>query len=407
MRRDLQAIRNNTRTDWYRISNKTDDSPLQVLIYGDIGDSWWSDSVPASRFVRDLAEIDPDAAVDFHIHSPGGDVFDGLAIASAIRGHKGKTTAYVDGLAASAASYIAIAADEVVMALGAELMIHDAWGFAMGNAADMAKMAEDLEHISANIASLYAARAGGEVTDWRAAMQAETWYAAQEAVDANLADRIDTGAQLDADTKNAFDLSIFAHAGRAQAPRPVFPGRARAQQPPAEPDHTNPQEGADMKSTLQTGIRNALGIPADRELDDDDLVAGVVEALAERADPEPTAALPEGAVAIDRTQLDQLQADAAQGRAARQEQLTNARESKIAAALADGRITAASAATWRATLERDDEHGTSHGAELLASLAKNQQVPVTPIGYTGGVEDSNDDDALYAMAFPDEKKKEA
>ena len=289
MRRDLKAIRNNTRTDWYRISNKAD-GPVQVLIYGDIGDSWFSDSVPASQFVRDMAEIDPDAAVDFHIHSPGGDVFDGLAIASAIRGHKGKTTAYVDGMAASAASYIAISADEVVMALGAELMIHDAWGFAMGNAADMTKMADDLDHISANIASLYANRAGGEISEWREAMHAETWYNAEEAVTAKLADRIDKGSTVDPDAKNAFDLSIFAHAGRAKAPRPVFPGHARAQQPPAEPaDSNNPTtEGVDMTSAnFISGLRARLGINAEAELDEDGLLAALDETLAEQTETPP------------------------------------------------------------------------------------------------------------------------
>jgi hypothetical protein len=79
------------------------------------------------------------------------------------------------------------------MAKNSEMMIHDAWGLCVGNADDMVKMAGELDHFSDNIASIYAAKAGGDVADWRAAMQAETWYSAQEAVDAGLADRVDTG----------------------------------------------------------------------------------------------------------------------------------------------------------------------------------------------------------------------
>ncbi|MFG3702389.1 head maturation protease, ClpP-related [Micromonospora sp. NPDC047620] len=183
------------------------------------GDFW---GVSAKEFVRALDEIPDVHEIRLHINSPGGEVWEGIAILNALRNHPARVVAVVDGLAASAASFIATGADEVVMGRNTELMIHDAWGLAIGNAADMRDLASRLDKISDNIASVYAAKAGGTVESWRAAMLAETWYSAEEAVAAGLADRVE-GAEPDVDAKNAFDLSVFKHAGRAQAPEPVMP----------------------------------------------------------------------------------------------------------------------------------------------------------------------------------------
>jgi ATP-dependent protease ClpP protease subunit len=388
------AIRANARRDWYRIRNEADSSaPAQVLIYGEIGDSWWGDSVPASQFVRDLAEIDAEA-VDFHIHSPGGDVFDGLAIATAIRTHPAKTTAYVDGLAASAASFIATAADEVVMAVGAELMIHDAWGMAMGNAADMAKMADDLDKISANLAGLYALKAGGSADDWRDVMKAETWYSADEAVQAGLADRVDAKA-VPADgeaAKNSFDLSIFAHAGRRDAPAPRFPGRARAQASGRAGGSTQPTEGADGMSDLIKGLRERLGISADAAVDEGAILAALDEALNERV--EPTTQVPAGTTLIDTAVLAELQANAREGAAARAEQVAAHRAALVEAAIQDGRTVPAMREHWNAALATNPD-GT---AQILAALPKGSALPVETAGYTGGLESAADDDRASAAA---------
>lgn len=396
----IKGIRANARKDWFRIQAATEDddstsaAAAQVLIYGEIGDSWWGDSVPASQFVRELAAIEADA-IDFHIHSPGGDVFDGLAIANAIRTHPAKTTAYVDGLAASAASYIAIAADETVMSVGSELMIHDAWGFAMGNAADMQKMADDLHHVSGNIADLYALKAGGTAADWREAMLAETWYTAKEAVEAGLADRV-ADVVSPPEAKNQFDLSIFAHAGRQNAPAPRFPARNRAtQKPPAEPADPPPPKGADMKlsDNLVSGLRERLGMSADAELTDATVLAALDEALAERV--EPTTDVPQGTVLIEAAVLADLQANAAQGAQARAQQVAEHRARIVDSAIADGRITPARRDHWLAALNADQE-----GAEqTLAGLAKGL-VPLTPQGYAGGIGvESSEDDRVYAAAF--------
>src|SRR5690349_8167806 len=144
-----------------------------------------------------------------------------------LRDHSARITARVDGLAASAASFLAVSADETIMGGNTELMIHDAWGLAIGNAADMRQYAEMLDQTSNNIASVYAAKAGGGVDAWRNYMLAESWFGAQEAVDLGLADSVSTGDQpAEDDTAAAasmkFDTAtLFDHSGRQDAPPPA------------------------------------------------------------------------------------------------------------------------------------------------------------------------------------------
>jgi hypothetical protein len=134
-------------------------------------------------------------------------VFDGIAIANALRAHKGDVTTVVDGLAASIASVIAQAGRQRVMQANSMMMIHDAFGLCMGNAAEMAAMAETLGKVSDNIADVYASRSGrGTADSWRGEMRAERWYTADEAVAAGLADRVGDGpAELPA----GMDLAAF------------------------------------------------------------------------------------------------------------------------------------------------------------------------------------------------------
>jgi ATP-dependent protease ClpP protease subunit len=162
----------------------------RVDVYDDIGGGgWFSDGISASDFVAQISGLK--GKLDIHVNSGGGDVFDGIAIANAIRGHKGTVTTTVDGLAASIASVIAQAGQERIAASGSMLMIHEASGGCIGDAAGMAKMAETLDKVSANLADIYADRSGrGNAGTWRDAMKAETWYTADEAVAAGLADKV-------------------------------------------------------------------------------------------------------------------------------------------------------------------------------------------------------------------------
>lgn len=175
------------RNEWYRIVNATPGVAAEIYIYDEIGYF----GVTASDFVRDLLSIDSEA-ITVHLSTPGGDVFDGIAIYNALRQHKAKITTYVDSLAASIGSVIAMAGDEIVMAPYSTMMIHEASGVAIGaNSAEMRSIADLLDKTSATIASIYADRSDGKPDAWRELMKAETWFTAEEAVSAGIADRVD------------------------------------------------------------------------------------------------------------------------------------------------------------------------------------------------------------------------
>jgi ATP-dependent Clp endopeptidase proteolytic subunit ClpP len=182
--RNFQRPKNALAGRWYEIKNSSA-ANVEISVYDEIG--YWG--VSAADFVNDLNSVSA-KNITLRINSPGGDVQDGLAMLNALRQHPANIHVIVDGWAASAASFIAMAGDRVSMAPNAMLMIHDAAGMCMGNAQDMQEMADLLDKHSDNIASVYQRRAGGTVEDWREAMRAETWYSDQEAVDAGLADEI-------------------------------------------------------------------------------------------------------------------------------------------------------------------------------------------------------------------------
>ncbi len=212
------------------------DGVATMRLYDPI-DDWGGDwGVSAKEVAASLSGLPEDIhTIRLHINSPGGMVFEAVAILNQLRQHQARIVAIVDGLAASAASYIAVGADEVQMAPNTQLMIHDAWGLAIGNAADMRSTADLLDRLSNNIASIYAAKAGGTVEDWRAAMLAESWYSAEEAVAVGLADSVLT-VDAPADAAKALasvDTSEWKYGGRDEAPAPLiaarggFPGRIR------------------------------------------------------------------------------------------------------------------------------------------------------------------------------------
>ena len=210
----------------------------RVDVYDDIGaGGWFSDGVSAADFASQLAGVK--GALEVHINSAGGDVFDGISIGNTIRGHKGTVTTVVDGLAASIASVIAQAGQERVAEQGSMFMIHDAFGCCVGNSSEMTQMAGTLDKVSGNIASIYAGRAGGTPDSWRAAMKTERWYTAEEAVAAGLADRVGTGK---AELPPGLDLAAFtALPGRIAARLKELPVAARPQNAahPHDGDHSH------------------------------------------------------------------------------------------------------------------------------------------------------------------------
>lgn len=202
------------------------DGVAKLRLYDPI-DDWGGDwGVSAKEFAVALGALPTDVhTIHLHINSPGGMVFEGVTILNQLRQHAARIVAVVDGLAASAASFIACGADEVQMAPNTQLMIHDAWGLAIGNAATMREAGDLLDRLSDNIASVYAAKAGGTTEEWRTAMLAESWYSAEEAVTAGLADSV-VGQVADADkvakALASCDLSSFKHADRNDAPTPII-----------------------------------------------------------------------------------------------------------------------------------------------------------------------------------------
>ncbi len=194
--------------DWFRIENR-DDSVTEVWVYDEIG--WFG--ITASEFIQDLQAIDT-PRIELHLNSPGGEVFDGIAIYSTLRQHDAEVHTIIDSLAASIASVIAMAGDEITITPNGTMMIHDGMGLAVGNAKDHREMADLLDKVSDNIASVYAERTGGTVDEWRALMRDETWFSADEALEAKLVDRVATGP----DTPAAeFDISFLTDAPPAVA----------------------------------------------------------------------------------------------------------------------------------------------------------------------------------------------
>ncbi|MFI1394090.1 head maturation protease, ClpP-related [Streptomyces sp. NPDC020681] len=167
---------------WYRISNATA-ATAEVAIYDEVGFF----GTNAADFTRELKGITA-SSIDVRLNSPGGEVFDGIAIYEALRQHPAKVTTYIDGLAASIASVIAMAGDRRIIGRNATMMIHEANGVCIGECRDMRELADLLDKTSNNIADVYAKRSGrGTVASWRALMKGETWFVGAEAVEAGLA----------------------------------------------------------------------------------------------------------------------------------------------------------------------------------------------------------------------------
>lgn len=172
----------------YRMATKADRG--EIFLYDDVGEGWFG-GISAAQFTKDLKALGSVKTIDLHISSNGGDVFTGRAIYSQLAQHQARIVTWVDGLAASIASLIAMAGDEIRMADGSFMMIHSAWGVAIGDAPEMRRMAELLDSVTASIADTYAARTKNERKKIDKMMADETWMTAQEAVDAGFADVVD------------------------------------------------------------------------------------------------------------------------------------------------------------------------------------------------------------------------
>lgn len=182
-----------------------------IYLHGIIG-GWWGD-IDETEFVKALAGLDAET-IHLRIDSPGGDVFAARAMMTAIAQHKATVIAHVDGLAASAATGICMACDEVEITQGAGFMIHNAWTIAIGNKADMSKTGELLGKIDDGLAGDYTRRTGKDKTEIVQWMDDETWFTADEAKEHGFADRV-VEVVGKKKTGNHWDLSAYQNAPRA------------------------------------------------------------------------------------------------------------------------------------------------------------------------------------------------
>lgn len=196
---------------WSMVLNK-DKKKAEILIYEQIGAGFWEEGIGAKQFAKDLKELGDIDDLDVRINSPGGSVFEGLTIYNLLKQHSAEKTVYIDGLAASIASVIAMSGDIIVMPENATMMIHNPWSLAIGDADAMRKEADVLDKIKVGIVSAYRDKTGKTDEDLSSLMDAETWMTAAEAVEMGFADEMTKSVKAAA---MAFDLSKFKNVPKA------------------------------------------------------------------------------------------------------------------------------------------------------------------------------------------------
>lgn len=396
-------------TDWFKIEARKSGGVKTAKVYiMDEITPWGSGS---RVFAEKVAGLDVDT-IEMHINSPGGNFAEGIAIMNMLRSHKATVTATIEGLAASAATIVAMGADVIVAAQGSQMMVHEGSGLVYGPMADMLKMAQVLEKTNAQMAEIYADRAGGTAELWREAMNAETWYTAQEAVDAGLADRLDAkaaeGEVVAACTK--WDLTVFAHAGRDKAPAPYTP-TAGPPEKPEEEDEEMPNKYL-VEAATRAGVKDA-----DKFADDEKLSEAMVKAEADakaavdakgkdadgkdgKDDEKPEqrhSSLPPGMVLVDRETIEALQKDGQEAKSVVKEFKAQARDTAIDAAIAAGKVPAARREHWQTFWDSDTE-----GAKAALEALPDNLVPLAPIGRDEG-HGGEALDADYRRLYPDEE----
>lgn len=210
----INLMAKNAKRGEFKAEKSKDEATIYLydaIVNSDVEAEWFGGVAPKA-FISELKAIDA-PVINLRINSPGGSVFAARAMEQALREHDAKIIAHIDGYAASAASFLMMAADEINMAPGAMVMIHKAWTGMWGNAEDLRKEADLLDKIDGTLVDTYAARSGqdaGKIAEW---MAAETWFTAQEAVDSGFADKISESKAK----AQAWDLSAYANAPKQDA----------------------------------------------------------------------------------------------------------------------------------------------------------------------------------------------
>lgn len=267
----LKLLASNKAKGSFKVEAKASAEEATIYLYDMIVSTddeaeWWG-GVSPQAFVKALNEITA-PTIHLRVNSPGGSVFAARAMEQAIREHKSTVVVHVDGLAASAASFLIMAADKIHMAPGSFLMIHKAWTGMWGNADDMRKEADLLDQIDGSLVKTYATRSGQEAELIAGWMAAETWIEADRAVELGFADQVDAGASASNNAKAqtpgdalAWDTSVFKNAPQRNVQD--APAAAAAPTPPA-PAASNTAPAADVqldREALRRAVLKAL-IPA-------------------------------------------------------------------------------------------------------------------------------------------------
>ena len=192
---------------YFQLTTSEDGTTADLDIYGDISSCWWDDdAMSAPKLSKQLDELGDVSQINVHINSYGGEVAEGLAIYSALRRHKARVRTTCDGFACSIASVIFMAGDERLMSDASLLMIHNAWTSAWGvNAADLRKLADDMDTITSASKSAYMARVSINEDELTELMDAETWISPADAVDMGFATAIETFESGDKASQGARD----------------------------------------------------------------------------------------------------------------------------------------------------------------------------------------------------------
>lgn len=186
-----KLIRNmTTPRSWFNVK-KDDETCAEILIYDQIGADFWGEGLTPTAFVNELKAIEKThKSVDIRINSPGGYIHDGFTIYNHMAQSPLNIDIYIDGMAASAASFIAMGGDKIYMPPAAEMMIHDPWSVVVGSAADMRTEAEHLDNLKSMIAGIYAKKTGMSEKEINELMKNETWMDGKKAVELGFADEL-------------------------------------------------------------------------------------------------------------------------------------------------------------------------------------------------------------------------
>jgi ATP-dependent protease ClpP protease subunit len=383
-----------SKREWFKFAtakaaDKAAPAKATLHVYDVIGADVFFGGVDVNEAVALIDGLDENAELDVRINSPGGAAWDGLTLANAIMRHPGKTTSHVDGLAASAASLVALAADDVVISAYGQMMLHNARGGLYGTAEELKAASETLGKLNGSMAAFYADRSssGDDAKVWARAMSKESWYNAEEALEAGLATAIDESGKREeveaaASASIARASAMFRYPGRQAAPGPL----ARVENGPSGPD----QEEAPVATSK--AVLDALGLPEGAS--DEDVIAKIAEGGKPDDKPADTdkadkvdegeiselakAAAKHGLTVIDPGTLAEMQRNSSLGASAHAAMETQRITGAVDAAISLGKITAARKDHFVA-LMRADEVGTT---QLLANIPAETAVPMTELGHS-------------------------